>query len=208
MQGDVGVGSFVERIDFTGGIGIRVDVDAGGALLEFGKIENLMDGLLALHGARMIGVHVIRHAGRKIASAASRVLIGDAEILNAQFANGHGHPAVLSAMIVDAADLAGLPADGKDFEEVAFENEIPGVVAPGVEKIGLERFDANLILLEVCFDFRERKVFAMNCRKAADPFIDRHLRQGKPPLNVRVPVERKYSAEARPERNKCFRRML
>ena len=57
VQGDVRISSAVERIDFATLIGIRVDVNAGGALVEFREIEDLMDRLFALNGSRMIVIH-------------------------------------------------------------------------------------------------------------------------------------------------------
>src|SRR5215469_2544737 len=176
MQGHVGVRSSVHGINFATGIGMRVDVDAGGALVEFGEVEDLMDGFFALDGAGVVVVHVVRTAGTEIAGALSAVLIFDAKILDAEFADGDGHPAILSAMIVDAADLADFPADGHDFEKIAFEDEISRVVAPGVEEVGLKRVDAELILLEIFFDFRESEVLTMNCGKAFHPLVDGHLR--------------------------------
>ncbi len=170
-----------------------VDVKAGGALVEFGKIENLMNGLFALDGAGMVVVHVVGDARRNVAGAAGVVLIFNAEILDAQFADGHGHPAILSAMIVNAAELADFPANRDDFEEAAFEDEIPRVMAFGVEEVGLQGFDADLVLLEVFFDFRKSEIFAMNGGKAVDPFIDCELRHGAS-FERKICVERKYSA--------------
>src|SRR5215469_2219926 len=181
MQGHVGVRSSVHGINFATGIGMRVDVDAGGALVEFGEVEDLMDGFFALDGAGVVVVHVVGAAGTEIAGALSAVLIFDAEILNAEFTDGNGHPAVLSTMIVDAADLADFPPDGHDFEEIALEDEISRVVALGVEEIGLKRVEAQLVLLEILFDFRESEILAMNCGKAFHPFVDGHLRHRGPP---------------------------
>ena len=176
MQGDVGVRSFIKRVDFTTGIRMGVDVNAGGALIEFGEIEDLMDRFFALHGAGMIVVHVIGNAGRDTASAAGVILILDAKILNAEFANRYSHPTILPAMIVNAAGLANFPADGEHFEEAALIDEIPRVVALGVEKVRLESIRENLILLEIFFDLRKREILTMNGRKAADPLIDLELR--------------------------------
>ena len=202
MQGHVGVSASVHGINFATGIRMRVDVDAGGALVEFGEIEDLMDGLFPLDGAGMVVVHVVGTARTEIASALSAVLIFDAEILDAEFADGDGHPAILSAMIMDAADLADFPADGHDFEEIAFEDEISRVMALGVEEVGLERVYAELILLEIFFDFRESEVLAMNCGKAFHPFVDGHLRHGASFGLLLVLPKRKYSAVAWVERKK------
>jgi len=46
------------------------------------------------------------------------VAVFDAEILHFEPADGRGHPAILIAMIVDAAELADLPTDGHTFEQI------------------------------------------------------------------------------------------
>ena len=79
----------------------------------------------------------------------------DAEILHAQLADRHGHPAILIAVIVDAAHLTRFPADGDDFEEIAFVNQIPCVVTPGIEEIRLETFPRWRGFLDERFDARE-----------------------------------------------------
>jgi hypothetical protein len=172
VQGHVGICSFIERIDFAVRIGMGVDMNAGGALIELRKIENLMNGLFALHGSGMSVVHVIKNAGSETAGAAVAIFFLHAEILDAQFANGHSHPAILSAMIVNAASLAHFPANGHDFEEIALENEVPRVMAIGVKKVGLQSGGANLMLLKVAFDIFESELFAMDGGKAANPVID------------------------------------
>jgi hypothetical protein len=178
MQGHVRVSSFVGGIDFTSGIGMGIDVDAGGALVEFLKIEDLVDGLFALDCSGMVGVHIVGNAGTDAASAVRAIFAFDAEILDAQFTDGNGHPAVLSTMIVDAADLADFPADGEHFEKIALENQIPGVVALGVKKIWVESADGDVILLEVAFDLGNGEIFAMDFGKAVHPLVDGHLRHG------------------------------
>jgi hypothetical protein len=178
MQGRVGVSSFVHGVDFATGIGMRIDMNAGGALIELLEIEDLVDGLFALDRARMIAIHIVGDAGTDVAGTVRAIFAVDAEVLDAQFTDGDSHPAVLSAMIVDAANLADLPTDGQHFEEVALENQIPRVVALGVKEIRLQRIDAEVILLEVAFDFGNGEILAMNGKKAVHPLIDGHLRHG------------------------------
>lgn len=175
VQGHVGICSFIERINFAARIGMRVDMNAGGALIELRKIQNLMDRFFALHSARMSAVHIVKNAGSEAAGAAIAIFFLHAKILDPQFPNGHGHPAILAAMIVNAASLANFPANGHDFEKIALENQVPRVMAFGVKKIRLQSGGANLMLLEVVFDIFESEVFAMDGGEAANPVIDGYL---------------------------------
>jgi hypothetical protein len=50
------------------------------------------------------------------------------EIFYHQFSDGRGHPTVLIAMIVHGTALADLPADGDEFVEIGFVDEVAGVV--------------------------------------------------------------------------------
>ena len=82
----------------------------------------------------------------------------NAEILDFQAADGRGHPAVLIAMIVDAAVLADFPADGHALEKLVFENEIAGVIAFGKKKIFVDCFGADGVADDVVLDVFEREV--------------------------------------------------
>jgi hypothetical protein len=44
VEGDVAVGALFSGVDFAGVEGFGIDVDADGALIEFRKIQNLMNG--------------------------------------------------------------------------------------------------------------------------------------------------------------------
>jgi hypothetical protein len=65
------------------------------------------------------------------------------KILNAQPPDRRHHPAILVAMVVDAAHVADVPADGHDFEELAFVDQVPRVMALGVKKIRSQRLRTN-----------------------------------------------------------------
>jgi len=45
VKGDVAVSAAFALIDFAAVKGLGIDVDAYGALIEFGQVQNLMDGL-------------------------------------------------------------------------------------------------------------------------------------------------------------------
>lgn len=61
---------------------LRVDVDADGALVEFGEIQDLMNGFERVDVDGMGGVHLVNFRGNDFAGAARSVLVLDAEVLN------------------------------------------------------------------------------------------------------------------------------
>src|SRR5258706_6743944 len=125
----VGVRALVAQIDFATVKGLRVNVNADGALIEFGKIDHFVNGLDGIHIRRMRGVEIVGIRRNDFASALRGVALIHAVVLHAEAADGRGHPAVLVAMIVDAAVLADFPADGHALEEIVLENQIARVAA-------------------------------------------------------------------------------
>ena len=97
-------------------------MDGGGSGIEFWEIQDLVDWFFRADYARVRSVHVVTIGGDKFAGVLRAVALVYAEILYAQLADGHGHPAILIFVIVDAAYLAGFPTDGDYFEEIIFEN--------------------------------------------------------------------------------------
>ena len=122
VEGDVGIGVAFALVDFAGVEGFGVDVDADGALIEFGEIEDLVDRFERIDVGGMSGVHVIDVRGSEMAGAIGRIFVRDMKILDPEFADGGRHPTILIAMIVDAAGLAHLPTDRHTFEDFIFEN--------------------------------------------------------------------------------------
>src|SRR5467141_3186733 len=129
VERDVAVGAFLAKVDFASVKRFRVNVDADGALAEFGEIQDLMDGLEGVDIGGMGGVHFVDVRGDNAASAACGVAIVNAEILDLQPADGRGHPAILTAMVVNAAGLADFPANGHALEDFVLEDEVARVVA-------------------------------------------------------------------------------
>src|SRR4029077_8452879 len=70
VEGDIAVGTFLAKVDLTSVEGLRINVDADGALVEFGEIQNLMDGLERVDVGRMGGVHFIDVGWNDAAGAA------------------------------------------------------------------------------------------------------------------------------------------
>ncbi len=174
MQRDVGVGAFFALVNFAGVERFRVDVNADGALVEFGKIQNLVHGFERVDVRGMRCVHVVNVGREDVTNGCRvhRVLIGDAEILDAQFSDWRGHPAILVAMIVHAAGLSDFPADGHAFKDVVFENQVARVIPFREKAVAVERLGVHGMRDDVVLDFLEREVAFGDGGKAFDPVED------------------------------------
>ena len=192
VEGNIAVGAFFELIDFAGVERLGVNVNADGALIVFGQIENLMDGLEGIDVDGIGGVHFVdvrRSEATRAGVVGNGVAVFDAEILDLEAADGGGHPAILIAMIVDAGELADFPADGHTFEKIVFENEIAGVAALGEKNIFFERVGADVILDDEVLDIFEGEIPGGDGGEIFDPVGDGELSGGeivghrKPPRN-------------------------
>jgi hypothetical protein len=179
VERDVAVGAFFALVDFATVKRLGVDVDADGALIEFRQVQNLMNGFEGIDVNGMSAVHLVDFRGSDFAGAAGGVFLFDAKILDFQPADGSGHPAILIAMIVDAAVLADFPADGHALEEIIFENEIPCVVAFGEEAIFFEALGADGVVEDVVLDVFEREVALGDGGEGFDPVGDGELLDGE-----------------------------
>ncbi len=179
VKGDVAVCAFFTLVNFATVERLRVDVDADGALLEFRQVQDLMDRLQGIDVDGMRGVHLVDFRGDDFAGAAACIFVLDAKILDFQAADGRGHPAVLIAMIVNAAVLADFPADGHALEKIVLEDEIARVVAFGEEAVLVERFGADGVLDDVVLDIFEGEVALGNCGEVFDPVGDGELFDGE-----------------------------
>jgi hypothetical protein len=175
VERNVGIGALFAEIDLARIEGLGIDVDADGALAEFGQIEDLVDGLEGIDVGRMGGVHLVDIGGDDATCAVGGVAVIHAEILDLQTADGSRHPTVLVAMIVDAAGLAYFPADGHALEDVVLENEIAGVIALGEEEIFVERLRADGMAEDVVLDIREGEFVLGNAGETFDPVSDCEL---------------------------------
>ena len=195
VERDVGIGAFVAVIDFTHIERFGIDVDADGALIEFGKIQNLVDGFERIDVGRVCRVHLI-NIGRDEIACSAVLFIGMAilntKVLHFQAADRSGHPAILVAMIVDAAELADFPADGHAFEHVVLENQVAGVAAFGEEKILFERFGSDGVVEDVVLNIFEGEGAVGDGRKVFHPVSDHELFYGE--LFGHDSSEGKYSA--------------
>src|SRR5260370_32025937 len=152
VERDIAVGTLLAKVDLASVEGLRVNVDADGALVEFGEIENLMHGLERVDVGGMGGVHFV-DVGRNNATGAMRdIALVNAEILDLQPADGSGHPAILIAMVVNAAGLADLPADGHALEDGVLEDEIASVVALRRIAVFVERLRTHRMSNDVVLD--------------------------------------------------------
>src|SRR2546422_5573276 len=97
---DFAAGSLIGGIDDTGIEGARIDMQADCPLIEFAGIENAVHGFERVHGAWLSRIHFYRVGGRKLAGPLFQALGDNTIILDQQFSDGDGHPAILVAMIV------------------------------------------------------------------------------------------------------------
>lgn len=148
MQLNFATGALFSGVDDAGIEGAGIDVQTDGALVEFAGIEDAMHGLGGIDGAGLGGIHLDGFGGLDDAFSRGNVLLDDVEILDQQTADGDGHPAILIAVVVDGAGLADLPADGEQFVERSFIDEIASVVLAVPEEIGSERIGIERIRLE------------------------------------------------------------
>jgi hypothetical protein len=158
VEGNVAVSAAFAGVNLTGVEGLGIDVNADGALLEFRQIQDLMNGFERIYVDGVSPVHLVDFRRNDLTSAAGGVFFFDAKILDFQAPDGSGHPAVLIAMIVDAAVLADFPANSHTLEEVVLENEIAGVIAFGEEEVFLKRFRADGVLSDVVLNVFESEV--------------------------------------------------
>src|SRR5262249_24299783 len=116
VQRGIEIGAPILQINFAAGEGSRVHVNAHCAAVELRQIDYLVHGLDGIHCGGMVRVHVKGIGGHEPTGGVSGVASLHAEVLHTQAADRHRHPAVLIAVVVDAARLADVPADGHGFE--------------------------------------------------------------------------------------------
>jgi hypothetical protein len=182
VEGNIAVGAFFELVDFAGVEGLGIDVDADGALIVLGQIEDLMDRFERIYVNRICGIHFIdvgRHEPTRAGVIGEGVAVFHTEILDFEAADGSGHPAVLIAMIVNTGELTDFPADGHTLEEVIFENEIASVAALGEIKILVERFGANMVMDDEILDVLQGEILGRDGGEILDPVRDGELSGGE-----------------------------
>ena len=139
MEGDLATGALLGGIDDASVEGARIHVQADGALVEVTRIEDAVNWLERIDGAGMSQIHLDGFGGFDMAFAGCNILMHDMKVFNEQAADGDGHPAILVAVVVDRTGLADFPADGNQFVERCFIDEVAGVVLAVPGEIGRER---------------------------------------------------------------------
>jgi len=143
VERNIGVRAPLAQINLARIERLGINVNANGALVKFGQVFDLVDGLDGIHVGGVSGIQIIGIGGDDFAGAVSSVALVHAVILDAEAADGSGHPTILAAMIVNAAVLADVPANGHALEDVVPEDEIASVIAFGKEKILVEGLRAD-----------------------------------------------------------------
>jgi hypothetical protein len=82
VEGDVGIGALLAEIDLARIKRLGIDVDADGALVEFGEIEDLVDGFERIDIGGMGSVHLVDVDGDDATRTVGGVALIDAEILD------------------------------------------------------------------------------------------------------------------------------
>src|SRR6267143_3004732 len=175
VEGDIAVGAFLAKVDLASVKWLGVNVDADGALVEFGEIQDLMDGLERVDVGGVRGVHFVDVRGNNATGAARGVALVNAEILDLQAADRRGHPAILIAMVVNAAGLADLPANCHALEDFVLEDEIASVVALRKIAVFVERFRAHRMADDVVLDVFEGEIAPRDSGETFDPIGDGEL---------------------------------
>lgn len=112
MKTNLAACALLGRVDDAGVEGARVHVEADSALIEFTAIDHPVDRVGGIDRAGLKDVHLHGVERFEVAASGFEIPVYEMEVFHLQAADGNGHPAVLVAMVVDGAELAGLPADG------------------------------------------------------------------------------------------------
>jgi len=88
VQLDFAAGALLGGIYDAGVERTGVNVEANGALIEFAGIQDAVDGLQGIDGARMRGIHLKGFRGPDCRFAGGDVLMNHAKILDQQTADG------------------------------------------------------------------------------------------------------------------------
>jgi hypothetical protein len=130
-----------------------------------------MDRFFGVNLGRATRIHIEATGGSQPARSFSGIPFVDAEILYAEFPDGSDHPTVLATMIVREADLPDIPADGENFKEMAFIDQVPRVVA-SVENVLRQSFRTDAVFDSERVDARLREFFLRDGDEAVHPFVD------------------------------------
>lgn len=156
--------AFVERFG--------IDVKTDGALVEFRKIQDLMDRFFELD----LGGQTIRKLEAvgflQLTEISFLVLFDDAEILPAQTADRDRHPAHLIGVIVNARRLPALPAQNHQLEPLVLVEQISGVKFIAPEKIGRDRIDIDGIFGQKLINIIAPKIGVGNLAQSFDQVFD------------------------------------
>jgi len=147
-------------------------VDADGALVEFGEIDDFVDRLHGIDVGGMSSVEIVELGGNDVAGALCVVAVIDAIVLDAEAAYGRGHPTILAAVIVDAAVLADVPAEGHALEQIVAEDEVARVISFGEKAISFEALGMNGVADDVVLDILQGEVGFGDGREALHPIVD------------------------------------
>src|SRR5712692_4567360 len=154
-------------------------MQAHGALIEIGEIQNLMDGRFGVYfgGKEFVNVNGARRFEPAVSS--SLVLLEHTKILHSKLAERNCHPAVLIVVIVNLRRLSHLPADRNQLEQAVLEDEISRVMVLAEMKVEPERGRVNHVALEIIVDGSRAKARLGNVAQTGDKLIDMDKLNGR-----------------------------
>ncbi len=147
-------------------------MDADGTLVEFGTVHDFVDGFHGIDESGMASVQLVDISRSDGAVAGGGIDFLYSIIANVQVADGRRHPAVLIAMVVDAAVLADFPTEGHAFEQGILEDEIAGVIPFGEKDVLFKAFGADGMVDDVILDGLEAEIVFRDGGETGDPVGD------------------------------------
>src|SRR6266852_794906 len=130
VKPDIPACSLLGRIDHAGVKGPRIDVKRHRALVRFARIHHPVHRLPRIDRAWISRRQLHRVRCEQLALARLDILKSDVKIFDQQFSRRRRHPAILVTMIVHRTALPNVPADGDQFVEVCFVDEVARIVLP------------------------------------------------------------------------------
>src|ERR1700689_3837105 len=130
VQLNFSAGALLRGINDATVEGTRIHMQADGPLAELPRVDHAMHRLPRITRARLRNVHLQDVSGLELTAPGAQVLANHAEIFHLQTPDGRRHPAVLVPMVMHRTGLADLPADGQQFVERSFIDQITRVMLP------------------------------------------------------------------------------
>ena len=134
--------------------------------------DNLMNWFHGLNKRRMRPIQIV---GGNFAVAGCGIELLHSVVVNLQPADRSRHPAVLIAMVMDAAGLADFPAQRHALEQCILEDQVAGVASLRIENVLFQTGRLHGMLDDIILDGLQSKILFRNGGEARDPVGDDDL---------------------------------